>query len=129
MDAPDLVWVRNPNPERGMSHSLRLGFAAVPADVAAAVILLGDQPGVPASHLEAILAARGTYPFVASADGDLRVPPVLVERSHFGVVEAPSADTGLREILRASDEVIVVPLPGPLVDVDTPTDLDGLRRA
>jgi CTP:molybdopterin cytidylyltransferase MocA len=66
---------------------------------------------------------------VASADGDLRVPPVLVERSHFGVVEAPSADTGLREILRASDEVIVVPLPGPLVDVDTPTDLDGLRRA
>jgi CTP:molybdopterin cytidylyltransferase MocA len=54
---------------------------------------------------------------------------VLVERSHFGVVEAPSADTGLREILRASDEVIVVPLPGPLVDVDTPTDLDGLRRA
>jgi CTP:molybdopterin cytidylyltransferase MocA len=129
MDAPDLIWVRNPNPERGMSHSLRLGFAALPPEVGAAVILLGDQPGVPASHLQAVLAARGTHPFVASADGDLRVPPVLVERSHFGVVEAPSADTGLREILRASNEVIVVPLPGPLIDVDTPADLDELRRA
>jgi CTP:molybdopterin cytidylyltransferase MocA len=126
MDAPELVWVRNPNPERGMSHSLRLGFAALPPEVGAAVILLGDQPGVPVSHLEAILAARGTHPFVASADGDLRMPPVLVERTHFGVLEAAYGDTGLREVLRGSGDVTNVPLPRPLVDVDTPADLHEL---
>ena len=129
MEAPDLVWVRNPNPERGMSHSLRLGFAALPPEVGAAVILLGDHPGVPVGHLRAILAVRGTHPFVASAQQDLRLPPVLVERSHFGVREVASGDTGLRELLRRSGDVTTVALPAPVVDVDTPADLHRLGGA
>ena len=126
MAGEELIWVRNPNPERGMSHSLRLGFGALPADVGAAVILLGDHPGVPVSHLQALLAARGRHPFVASCQQDLRVPPVLVERSHFEVLQAPSGDTGLRDMLRGSDDVVTVPLGVPLMDVDTPADLRRL---
>ncbi|HEX6127538.1 MAG TPA: nucleotidyltransferase family protein [Candidatus Limnocylindria bacterium] len=124
--AEDLVWLRNPHPERGMSHSLRLGFAALPADVDAALILLGDQPHVPMDHLRAILAARGTHPLVASLHGDLRMPPALVERSHFEVVATLSGDSGLRDVLRGTDEVTTVPLPGPPIDVDTPADLRRL---
>jgi molybdenum cofactor cytidylyltransferase len=126
MDDEDLVWVRNPDPGKGMSHSLRLGFAALPADVSAAVLLLGDEPRVPVSHLRALIAARGAHPLVASAHGDLLLPPTLVERSHFDLVAALSGDRGLREVLRSSDDVASVPLPAPPADVDTPEDLRRL---
>ena len=42
-----------------MSLSLRLGFAAIPEDVAAALILLGDQPRMQADTITAVLSARG----------------------------------------------------------------------
>jgi CTP:molybdopterin cytidylyltransferase MocA len=126
MDDEDLVWVRNPDPGKGMSHSLRLGFAALPADVSAAVLLLGDEPRVPVAHIRALIASRGEHPLVASAHGDLLMPPTLVERSHFDVVAALSGDRGLREVLRSSDDVASVPLPAPPADVDTPEDLHRL---
>jgi CTP:molybdopterin cytidylyltransferase MocA len=129
MDAPDLAWVRNPNPERGMSHSLRLGIAATPPDVAAAVILLGDQPSIPPVHLQALVAARGMHPFVATDVDGLLQPPVLVERSHFAVVTEVSGDIGLRGILRDSAQVVTVPLTTPNDDVDTPEDLRRLGDA
>ena len=69
-DDDRLHWVRNPYPERGMSHSLRLGFDALGPGATAAVILLGDQPTVPATAIAALLAARGEKPIVATmADG------------------------------------------------------------
>jgi molybdenum cofactor cytidylyltransferase len=126
MAAEELIWVRNPHPGRGLSHSLRLGFAALPADVQAVVVLLGDEPRIPVSHLRALLDARGAHALVASGHGDLRVPPVLVERSQFGAVSGLSGDEGLRDILRGSDEVATVPLPTPPIDVDTPADLHRL---
>src|SRR6185503_1456832 len=62
MDDDRLRWVRNPYPERGLSHSLRLGFEMLGTSVEAAVILLGDQPTVPAAAIPALLAARGERP-------------------------------------------------------------------
>lgn len=123
-DAQALHWVRNPEPDRGMSHSLRLGFGALPGDVAAAVVLLGDQPGVPVDHLRALLAARGPRPFVATLSRNVLQPPVLVERSHFAEVQAPNGDIGLREVLRAG-RALVTPVPAahPIADIDTPDDL------
>src|SRR5262245_20800999 len=40
------VPVVNPEPERGMSRSLRGGVAALPADVAGVAVLLADMPFV-----------------------------------------------------------------------------------
>lgn len=126
-DPEALRWVRNPHPERGMSHSLRLGFAALPPEVEAALILLGDQPQVPVRHLQAVVAARGERPLIAtSVDGTL-TPPVLVERSHFGIVDEPGGDVGLREVLNAHPEWVVAVEPlQPIPDVDTPDDLARL---
>jgi CTP:molybdopterin cytidylyltransferase MocA len=120
----DVTVVGNPQPERGMSHSLRLGFAALPDDVNAAVILLGDQPTVEPGLLARLLAARGTTPFVATRSGGLVMPPVLVERSHFVAVQAAGGDMGLRVMLRESSSLVTsVALAKPLADVDTVADL------
>jgi molybdenum cofactor cytidylyltransferase len=123
----DLRWVRNPFPERGLSLSLRLGLAAVAADVAAVVIMLGDQPRVAPAAIAAVLAARGERPVVAAEAGGVQAPPVLVERSHFGLAEDLVGDLGLRGWLAANPELVrAVPVAAHAADVDTPGDLGRL---
>jgi CTP:molybdopterin cytidylyltransferase MocA len=126
MDAPDLIWVRNPNPELGMSHSLRLGLAAVPPTAGAALVLLGDEPRVPVAHLRFIVAARGSRPIVASDRDGLLAPPVLLERSAFAAVASLAGDTGLRELIRSEPGLVASVAIGPVVDIDTPNDLRRL---
>ena len=41
--------VVNPDPERGLSSSLQVGFEAVPATAKAVLVALGDQPLVSAA--------------------------------------------------------------------------------
>jgi molybdenum cofactor cytidylyltransferase len=125
---PSVRWIANPQPERGMSHSLRLGFAALPATADAAMILLGDQPTVAPKTLQALLAARGHKPIVAArAEGRLAAP-VLAERSHFAIVQEPGGDIGLREILNAHPDLVrAVEVGEHPPDVDTPADLRALR--
>jgi molybdenum cofactor cytidylyltransferase len=128
MDDPALRWIRNPNPERGMSHSLRLGFEALPDDVGAAVILLGDQPTISPDVVRALVAARGERPLVATRAAGRLAAPVLVERSHFSIVEEPAGDVGLRELLNAHPAwVLAVEIPHHVPDVDTQADLEALR--
>jgi molybdenum cofactor cytidylyltransferase len=123
-----LRWVRNPHPERGMSHSLRLGFEALSAETTAAVILLGDQPTLPLATIAALLAARGEKPIVATMAAGRLTPPVLIERSHFDVVRQPSGDIGLRQVLNDHPEwVAAIELGEPIADVDTTDDLAALE--
>jgi CTP:molybdopterin cytidylyltransferase MocA len=127
LDDDRLRWIRNPFPERGMGVSLRLGFDALGDGPSAALILLGDQPSVPQSTIAAILAARGERPVVvAEADGIL-APPVLIERSHFDLVDGVSGQNGLRYLLRANPELVrPVGLAGHAPDIDTPEDLSRI---
>ncbi|MGZ8562439.1 MAG: nucleotidyltransferase family protein [Candidatus Limnocylindria bacterium] len=123
-----LRWVRNPFPERGMSLSLRLGLGALDDDATAAVVLLGDQPRVPQSTIAAVLAARGVRPVVVAESGGILAPPVLVERSHFHLVEQLSGDIGLRGWLASNPHVLqAVPVGNHAPDIDTPDDLGRLR--
>lgn len=125
---PRIRWIRNPYPERGMSHSLRLGFGALPPSVGAAIVLLGDQPTVPRSQIEAVIAARGDRPLIATRVDGHAAPPVLVEASHFDIVEAVTGDEGLRGLLAAHPEwVSHVTMADPALDIDTPADLAALR--
>jgi molybdenum cofactor cytidylyltransferase len=128
LDLPaGVVAVRNDEPERGMSRSLQLGISSVPPAVEAAVVLLGDQPSLPVASVRAIVAARGTHPIVAASAGGLVLPPVLLERSAFGVVEELSGDIGLREVVRGHPQLVrSVALEAVPQDVDTPADLQQL---
>jgi CTP:molybdopterin cytidylyltransferase MocA len=121
--------VRNSSPELGMSHSLRLGFAALPLDVEAAVILLGDQPTVDAALVHRLCEARGATPFVATRAGGLLIPPVLVERRAFDAVQQPSGDIGLREVLRRHVRLVTaLDIMHAPVDIDTVSDLQAASR-
>jgi CTP:molybdopterin cytidylyltransferase MocA len=123
----DVVAVRNDEPQRGMSRSLQLGLRAVPPGVGGAVVLLGDQPTLPVASVRAIVAAQGTHPIVAASADGLLLPPVLIERSAFGVVDELSGDIGLREIVRGHPHLVrSVSLDLVPHDVDTPADLELL---
>jgi molybdenum cofactor cytidylyltransferase len=125
---PTAVLVRNTWPELGMSHSLRLGFAALSPETTAAVILLGDQPSVPLDVIGKLIASRGSKPMVATRAAGRLAAPVLVERSHFSIVELPGGDIGLRQILNTHpDEVTAVEVDAHAADVDTPEDLEQIR--
>jgi molybdenum cofactor cytidylyltransferase len=126
MDGEWLRWIPNPLPGRGMSHSLQLGLEALrdDADAEAAVILLGDQPGIAAETIAALLAARGERPIVAVEAEGVVAPPVLLERSQFGLAASLRGDQGLRDVLRRSPELVrTVSVAQHAVDVDTPADL------
>jgi CTP:molybdopterin cytidylyltransferase MocA len=126
-DGDWLRWIRNPYPERGMSHSLRLGLEALDEEAEAAVILLGDQPRVAPEMIAALLAARGEQPIVATEAGGALAPPVLIERSQFALAGTLTGDQGLREVLRRSPELVrAVAVTEHPIDVDTPADLDRL---
>jgi molybdenum cofactor cytidylyltransferase len=125
-----LGWVRNANPERGLSHSLRLGLGALPPHSTGAMILLGDQPLVEETHLRAILAARGQRPIIATLSQGLAMPPLLLERAAFALADSLSGDVGLRGLLREQgDRVTGIAPAQPASDVDVPDDLDRLGPA
>lgn len=126
----DVIAEVNPHPAAGLSHSLRLGLAALPAEMDAAVILLGDQPTVLISTVLAVLEMNTDRPITAiNADGRL-APPILVRRAAFALADEAADDEGLRFVLdRHPDLVAAVKVAAHAPDVDTPSDLEALGDA
>jgi len=119
--------VVNDDPNEGMSRSLRLGLAAVPDEASAAMILLGDQPTVPAGVIADILRARGQRPIVAARAAGLLGPPVLLERRAFAMAAALTGDHGLRDLIRGNRHLVTpVEVGEHAPDVDTLDDLERL---
>lgn len=85
----------------------------------AAVVGLGDVPGIPAAAWRALLDVRA--PLAVATFGGLRHPPVRLERSVWAAVPVVG-DEGARSLLRAPG-VMEVPCPGVALDVDTVEDL------
>lgn len=127
---PRAVPVPNPRPELGLAHSLRLGLAAVPPELEAAVILLGDQPTLPLGTLRRVLAARGEGSLVAAVADGVSGPPVLIERGAFGLAERLEGDIGLRDVIRSGGHrAHLVEIEAHAPDIDTPGDLESLGRS
>ncbi|MBA3687435.1 MAG: nucleotidyltransferase family protein [Chloroflexi bacterium] len=119
-----LRWILNPFPERGMSLSLRLGFCELGDEVDAAMILLGDQPALDPETISAILRARLERPLVAAVAERIAAPPILIERSHFHLIDDLAGDVGLRQLIRSNPDLVYrVPVAGHPLDLDTPEDL------
>jgi molybdenum cofactor cytidylyltransferase len=124
--------VVNPTPDEGLSSSLKVGIAAVPAEVEGALITLGDQPLLPPRAIRALLdaTARADRPIVVAVYGnDAGRNPVLLRRPAFDLVDETSGDRGLGPLLAAHPELveeIPIRVEGGNPDVDTREDLVGL---
>jgi molybdenum cofactor cytidylyltransferase len=115
----------------GQSTSLRAGIAGCSSDSEAAAILLGDQPGMSAALIDAIVGEwRATKrPVVRAMFGDAPGHPVLIAREQWNLVDRATGDSGLRLVLTAFDGVFDVQLGAhPPADVDTQEDYERLKR-
>ena len=121
----------NPDYAEGLSSSLKAGVAALPADAAGALVVLGDMPGVSVRDLdrliEAFRAAGGTA-IVRATHGGKRGNPVVLPRSLFAEVATLQGDTGARHLVEAEGATVIDVEIGEaaFVDVDTP---DAMTRA
>ena len=120
--------VVNDDPASGQSHSLRMGLAALGADVGMAVILLADQPTVGVETLQAILTEPDQgRPIVAASAGGRMGPPLLIRREAFALADAADGDQGLRSVLADRPELVTsVDVGRHPPDVDTQADLERI---
>jgi molybdenum cofactor cytidylyltransferase len=124
--------VRNPDPARGLASSLQLGLRTLDPRLHAALVLLGDVPGVTTALIDE-LVARGRETrasAVVSVWRGRRSPPVVLHRSLWPVAFALEGDIGMREVLKNADvlEFDVPDALGSLDDIDTPEDHARVSR-
>jgi CTP:molybdopterin cytidylyltransferase MocA/SAM-dependent methyltransferase len=123
----DETRVVNPDPERGLASSLRVGIATLDPGVDAVVILLGDQPLVAASTIRALIDAPAdpARPIVVPTYAhDRGRNPVLLGRGAFGLVDEAGGDRGLGPVIAAHPDLVrEVSIVGDNPDVDTHEDL------
>jgi molybdenum cofactor cytidylyltransferase len=117
----------------GQSASLRAGLDGTDPRTTAAVVLLGDQPSVPAALIDRLAGElraapapilRPCYPGAAGTPGH----PVFLARRVWGDLERLEGDAGARALIAARPELLrEVPIEGlPPADVDTWSDYLGM---
>jgi molybdenum cofactor cytidylyltransferase len=127
--------IRNPDPARGLSSSLRDGIAdlAAVAPRVDAVVLLGDQPRTSAAVIGQLVDAadRTDRPIIVPRySGGGGSNPVFIRRDAFRIAREAENDRGLGPILTARPELVSwVDVEGSNPDVDTPADLLALQPA
>jgi molybdenum cofactor cytidylyltransferase len=122
--------VLNPAFDVGMRVSLQAGLRAVPDEVPAALIALGDMPYVTADMMRAVADRyrAGTAPLVVSEYGDVNAPPTLYDRTLFAELLAMTGEgSGKRVLLRHRHQADAVAFPeAALFDVDVPADYERI---
>ena len=132
LDQLDVREAFNPDWETGMGSSVRVGIEcliSIDAGVAAAVLLLCDQPHVTASVVSSLLEAHHTTgkPVIASAYGESFGVPALFSRTLFAELTQLAGLSGAKEIIKKhASETHFLPFPEGVVDVDTPDDFSSL---
>ena len=124
--------VVNPDHASGQASSLRAGLDALAPSAAAALILLADQPELPAAAVRRVLERyRETGgPVVRAAYRSTPGHPVVLDRSIWpAVVGGADADRGAGPVIARHPEWVVsaeLDLPPP-AEIDTPADYRALR--
>jgi len=120
--------VENPTPTLGMSSSLRLGVAQLPAAIDGFLVCLGDMPDVTVGHLMQLADCFENLEsdaIVAPCFQGERGHPVLFGNHYRADFAQLQGDEGARQILRgAGSSVILREMPdnGVLRDIDTLND-------
>jgi molybdenum cofactor cytidylyltransferase len=129
-----LRFVTNPDFAEGLSTSVRTGIGSLSASADAAIVQLGDMPGVNAGLLDRLIAAfspvEGRAICVPTVGGK-RGNPVLWARRFFSEMSQLAGDTGARHLIgEYADLVCEVEMPGEaaVTDIDTPEALAAWRK-
>ena len=106
----------------GQAASLKCGIAALDTD--AVLVVLGDQPGITARALDAMIAAAGDEDAVRATYDGVPSHPVLLRRPLLERAGELRGDVGFRDLLRDARvrEVEVGHLADP-ADIDTREEL------
>ncbi len=112
----------------GCSSSIAAALAVVDPRCEVLVLMLGDQPGVTAGTVAALLAGRGDAELAVCRYDDGRGHPIAFARSVFGDLASLHGDKGVWRLLdRGGDAVAEVRVPGAVpLDVDTPEDYEAV---
>jgi molybdenum cofactor cytidylyltransferase len=112
----------------GCSSSIAAALGAVDPRADVLVLMLGDQPGVSADTVSALLAGRGGAPLAVCAYDDGRGHPLAFARGMFEALSNLHGDKGVWKLMdRFADEVVDVAVTGPIPrDVDTWEDYEAL---
>jgi molybdenum cofactor cytidylyltransferase len=120
VDLRDAEVVVNDTYSDGCSSSIAAALEVVRGDVL--VLMLGDQPGVSAETVRALLAGRDDAALAVCRYDDGRGHPIAFGRSVFGELANLHGDKGVWKLLDRGP-VTEVPIPGPIpLDVDTEED-------
>lgn len=118
--------IHNPRFADGLSTSLKVGVGAVTPDAAAAVICLGDMPGIATKHVARLISGfdpgEGREIGVPTHGGK-RGNPVLWGRRFFQEMHDVSGDVGARHLIGANESLVYeveFEDTGVLMDLDTP---------
>jgi molybdenum cofactor cytidylyltransferase len=124
-------FVTNLLPEGDMLSSVRCGLTAMPGDCAAALVALGDQPGISADVVAGLVRSfrSGDRGIVVPTHKGRRGHPLLFAMRYREKILTGYEDRGLRGLLDAHPQDVLeveVSAPGILEDLDVPEDY---RRA
>jgi molybdenum cofactor cytidylyltransferase len=125
---PRLAAVVNENYRDGQSGSVIAGLEAVRRDHGAAMFLMGDQPGLGAATIDALIAAYDrTRPGICypARDGRRRNPVIFAARFYPAIL-ALTGDTGARALIDANRDAataVAFAEEAQFRDVDRPDDL------
>ena len=132
VDVSSCTIVVNPQPERGMSQSLRLGLRAIDDTATGILTFHVDMPFLSSQTIRAIRQSVGSTIRIAAPFHDgKRGFPVYFARSVIpALVDSLSGDRGGRRFLEQhGDELcrVAVADPGCVFDIDRPSDLKAWK--
>jgi molybdenum cofactor cytidylyltransferase len=112
----------------GCSSSIAAAVVALDPRCDVLVLLLGDQPGVTAATVRALLAGRGEAPLAVCRYADGRGHPFAFARPVFADLAGLHGDKAVWKLLDGRPgEVADVAVPGPVpIDVDTWADYEAV---
>lgn len=122
--------LRSPDFSQGLSASLRCGLEALPPEIEAVVVALGDMPFVRARHHRALIGAWRPGSIVVPKRDGRRGHPVVWSASFFDEMATLSGDQGAKSIaIRHPEAVIEVAAldDAGFVDIDDAGDLERAR--
>ena len=122
----------NPNYQSGLFSSLLCAITYASKTMATHIlVVLGDQPGIETTYLQAMMATADLNPLKiinSNYTGKPGVPAIIPKQFFSELVAEKYSDKGAKEFFRKNkEEVIIMPPYNRLFDIDTLEDYDRYK--